>query len=307
MQTISGKESIKDDDMGGIVGFKKVNDENISFEISRLVYAVDIRKDGTAQVMIEAMVTASQDSEPFNTIELIMPHNSVSLQKVIDINDRTETFLDDDIKENKYRSIFKILDKKRKIVLLSGIKVKIVPIDLRIEERDEYLSIFINFRSPFKKGETKAFRILLSVKNFALITKSKMYGFENFTVDIGFYDRSMIEHGNKSFSTNARFVGCKRIYVWIGFPNVFEILDATPYQIKRKWNEYFLSKGKKDKYIKTLLSYEFDEFHPWNFTQRISLRLRKSFLGIVDLIGILGFILSVIFGFVEILVWRGII
>jgi len=293
-----GTGNIKGDEMGGIIGFRKVGDEdNISFEISRLVYAEDIRKNGTAHVMIEGMVTAGQTSEPFNTIELMIPHNSV-----LNIEDKTETFLDKNIKENLYRSEYSLVDKNKKIVLLSGIKVKIVPIDLRVEEREGYTSIFINFRSPIRKGETKVFRIIYDIKNFALKIRSNKYGYENFIIDIGFYDRSMIEHGNID---NSKIVSCKRIHVWIAFPYDFEILDTSHYQTKRKWDEYFLSGGKKDNYSKILLSWKFDEFRPWNFTRRLLLRLRRNFLGIIDLLGVIGFAVSVILAGIELFLLFG--
>lgn len=38
----------------GIIAFKKVGSaNNISFEFSRLVYAVDVKKDENAEIMIE--------------------------------------------------------------------------------------------------------------------------------------------------------------------------------------------------------------------------------------------------------------
>jgi hypothetical protein len=278
----------------GIIAFKKVGIENnVSFEISRLVYAVDIKKDGSAEVMIEGMVTAGHDSDPFNTIEVMIPHNSVSQQKVLNLIDQTETFLDEEIKENNYRSRgggYKIIDKDNGLVNLSGIDVKIVNVDLKKEERDEYVSIFVNFRAPLKSGETKVFRLTYSVQNFVLKKKSYKYGYEDFIIDTGFYDRSMIEYESGILNDGSKVVNCERIHIWCAFPADFEAIGATP---TMTWNEAFLSRGKKD-YPKSLLSWDFEEFYPWMFGNRLSFRLRRSFLGIINWLAIIGFGLAVV-------------
>ena len=286
----------------GIIAFKKVGSEdNVSFEISRLVYAVDVRKDGNAEIIIEGMVTAGHDSDPFNAIEMMIPHNSKSQQEILDLIDRTDTFLDEKIKENTYRSAYKIIDKDNRLVNLSGRDVKVVPVDLKKEERHEYVSIFVNFREPLKSDETKAFRLTYYVKRFAPRNSSKFYGFENFTIDMGFYDRSMIEHGNSILNNGSKVVNCKRIYIRCAFPVNFEPLEATPPPlIQLKWEEAFLSRGRID-YPKTLLSWEFDEFSPWMFRNRLSIRLRRRFLGMMDLLSLIAFAIAAILGVKEVI------
>ncbi|GEM_PF-6677535 len=250
------------------------------------------KKDGNAEIMIEGMVTAGHDSDPFNVIEIMVPYNSISQQKIKNLTDQTKTFLDPEIRENTYRSVYRIIDRDKELIYLSGIEVKLVPIDLIKEERHEYVSIFLNFRTPLKSGETKAFRLTYHIQNFAVTNSSNFYGYDNLRVYIGFYDKSMIEHGNSILNDGSKVVNCKRIYVWCAFPVNFEDLGAAPPpQVKREWSEAFLSRGRKE-YPKTLLSWEFDEFYPWMFRNRLSIMLRRRFLGILDSLGIIAFVLA---------------
>lgn len=111
----------------------------------------------------------------------------------------------------------------------------------------------------------------------------------------------MIEQGNSILNNGSKVVNCKRIYLRCAFPANFEYLDATPPPlIKLERKEAFLSRGRVD-YPKTLLSWEFDEFSPWMFRNRLSIRLRRRFLGIMDLLSMIAFAIAAILGVKEVI------
>jgi len=286
----------------GIIAFRKtVFDNNVYFEISRLMYAVKINENGSAVVMMEGMVTSAPDSVPFNSIEIMIPHEIEALE------DKTETFLDKEIKENHYRSFYDIIDKEKHIVNLSGITVKIVPITLKYDNKvHEYNRILLNFRTPFKPSETKAFRILYQVPDLATISQSKMYGWKILNIDMGFYDKSMVEHANTRIKgimeDKSKFASCSRVYIWIVIPENYEIMEVTPpIQREQKYDEEFLSKGKKSNKKNIALEWEYKSIS-WDFKNRTTLRIKKDFLGVIGLLGLIGFVLSLIVFIIDVLV-----
>lgn len=278
----------------GIVALENAEFKVAPFVVSRLVYAVEVKDDGSGQVMVEAMVTTSSETQTLNSLELLVPFG------ISEVVDRSETFLDERIRENHYRRAYKIVDKQAGTVNLSGSIVKILPISISYDSiGSEFSRILLTFPTPFKANEKRVFRITYDVPSFAQSEKSVLYGWRKLTITMSFYDNPLLDHADTKSHDLVEHVAaiaeCERVHVWLAVPHGYDISNSPVpgLQIRRDYDEVFLSPGKKAA-KRAILSWEYDSLKAWALHNRIHVSVRKEILGLIDLLGLCGFFLALV-------------
>jgi hypothetical protein len=216
---------------------------------------------------------------------------------VNELVDRSETYLDEKIRENHLRYDYKVIDKQARLVNLSGLIVRIIPISASYDSTHEFDRILITYATPFRASETRAFRIMYNVPSLAHRENSVFYGWRKLSLTMSFYDKSILEHadtGLRNLTEDvARIAKCERVYLWLVVPGGYDVsYPPVPLdQIRRDYDETFLSRGKKT-VRRTALSWEYASLSPWVFQNRIHICVRKETLGVIRLLGLGGFFLA---------------
>lgn len=277
-----------------ILAIRKTEKED-DFHISRLVETIWIQPNGSAEVVLEGMLTADEKTRSFNSFEILIP------MKVGDAYDVTESLLNENLFENKARNSYRVINQAGKKVELSGILCEVVyPLGIVLLRNEEYCEMRITFPEPIQPGEVRPFRIIFKIPKLANKTRSYYHGIETYEFSVSLYDILRVEHSRQLRkqleSQKERLVRCERVYFWVVSPPKVEVIRVAPspnqivdYDRKGPLSEDI---GETRKAIywepKTLRAF------PWS-KMRFSGTFRKqALLSITMIIAVVGLLLAVI-------------
>jgi hypothetical protein len=210
-----------------ILAVRKSEKESIKFHVSRLVEAIWMQSDGSAEISLEGMITADEKTKPFDSFDILFSN------RVQEVDDVTDSLLIEDLFENKARqSGYKILDRDKRIVEMSGISCQIIrPSGVTLMRSNGYSEIRITFSEPIKPKEVRPFRIVLKIQELAKRTRSFYFGTVSYDFCVSFYDIIRERSGqprNGLESHKERVVRCDRVHLWMVLPEDAQITRLTP-------------------------------------------------------------------------------
>jgi len=278
-----------------ILAFRKPEKQGVNCYVSRIVEAIWAKSDGGADVTLEAMIT-SNGNEPVNSLEIFLP------LVVKDVKDITDTFLDDELFENKARqSGYEVVDREKRKVKLSGILCDISPVVVTCDVVDNYSKLSINFKkNPVKPNEIRPFRLTFNTPTFAEKFRSYYRGTVTYEFCISLYD--IIREGSSKLRKlleehKERIIHCERIHIWLVLPDNAELMAVTP---AATWKIPHKIKGplsKEEGKSRIALAWEppgvLDVSPAWNELRISGTYKRTSLRSITTGLAIVGLVLSI--------------
>jgi len=278
-----------------ILTFRKSEKEDVRFRVSRLVEAIWLQSNGSAEIVVEGMITADEKTNSFDSFEILIPMN------VSEAYDVTESFLNEDLFENKARNSYKLINEAEKRIVLSNIPCEVVyPLGVDLLHNHEYSEVHVTFPKAIQKSEVRPFRIILKVPKLANKTRTYYHGIVTYEFSISLYDISQVEHSRQLRrqleSQKDRLVECERVYLWAVSPEDVEVVRVSPSPIQivdyNRKGPLSEDVGKTRKAIywepKTLTAF------PWSKMRFTGTLRKQSILSITTIIAIAGFAVGVI-------------
>lgn len=278
-----------------MLAIRKSEEKDVSFHVSRLVEAIWIHHNGSAEAVLEGMLTAGKKTKAFDSFEILIP------KKVVEVRDVTESFLDEELFENKARNSYRLINKASNRVELSGILCEVVhPLGIVLLHNEEYCEIRIIFPKPVQPGEVRPFRIIFKMPKFARKTRSYYHGIMTYEFTVALYDILGIEHSDQlrkqMEAHKERLVKCERVYLWVVSPPNVEIIRAVPPPNQIVPHNRLAPLRKDLSETRKAISWELKALRafPWSKMRLSGTFRRQAILSVTTIIALAGLLLSLV-------------